>query len=127
MMTRLLACTAVTLVLGLAPALAAEAQSGQLPTTPSVSPDTAKSAQQPPSGSADTSRGAAEQSSAPPKSGAASDGAINQPMTTGQGQADQSGGAKEQSSASPGTSAATNQPNPTLGEQNNPQPKTQAD
>jgi hypothetical protein len=66
---------------GLSSALAAD-QQGQLPTTPSVSPDTAKSAQQPPSGRTDTSGGAADQSSASPNSGAASDGAMNQPMNT---------------------------------------------
>ena len=126
-MKQLLACTAVALVLGLTPALAAESQPGQLPTTPGVSSDTAKSAHQPQSGAADTSGGAAEQSSAPPSSGAASDGAMNQPMNSGQGQADQSAGAKEQSSASPNSSAATTQPNPTLGQQNSGQPKTEAE
>ena len=89
------------LLLGLAPALAAEPSQGQLPTTPSVSPDAAKAAQQPQSGSADTSGGAAEQSSASPNSGAASGGAMNQSMNSGNGQTDQSGGAKEQSSAPP--------------------------
>ena len=117
-MKHLLACTAVTLALGLAPALAAESQSGQLPTTPSVSTDAAKAAQYPQSGSVDTSGGAAEQSSASPNSGAASGGAVNQSMN---GQADQSGGAKEQSSAPPDSAAAANKPNPTLGQQNIPQ------
>jgi hypothetical protein len=126
-MKHLLAGTAVALVLGLTPALAADTQSGQLPTTPSVSPETAKAAQQPQSGSADTSGGAAEQSSASPNSGAATDGGVNQPMNSANGQADQSGGAKERSSAPPGSSAATGQPNPTLGQQNNGQPKTQTE
>jgi hypothetical protein len=117
-MKQLLAWTAVAVVLGLAPGLAAESQSGQLPITPGTSADTAKSAQQPSSGSADTSGGAAEQSSASPSSGAATDGAMDQPMQTGQGQPDQSGGAKEQSSAPQGSSAGTGQPNPTLGQQN---------
>lgn len=124
-MKHLLASTAVALVLGLTPALAADPQSGQLPTTPSVSPDAAKAAQQPQSGSADTSGGAAEQSSASPNSGAATGGA--QSMDSGNGQADQSGGAKERSSAPPGSSAATGQPNPTLGQQNNPQSNTQTE
>ncbi|HEX6830544.1 MAG TPA: hypothetical protein VF090_03250, partial [Methyloceanibacter sp.] len=59
----------------------------------------------------------AEQSSAPPSSGAASatkpsEGAMN----PDQGSADQSAGAKEQSSAPPGSSAAdTSKPNPSLG------------
>jgi hypothetical protein len=126
-MKHLLASTAVALVLGLAPALAADPQSGQLPTTPSVSPDAAKAAQQPQSGSADTSGGAAEQSSASPNSGAATGGAMNQSTDSSNGQADQSGGAKERSSAPLGSSAATGQPNPTLGQQNNPQSNTQTE
>jgi len=120
-MKHLFACTAVALALGLAQALAAESQSGQLPTTPSVSPDAAKAAQQPQSGSADTSGDAAEQSSASPNSGAASGGAMNQSMNSDNGQTDQSGGAKEQSSAPPDSAAATSKPNPTLGQQNTPQ------
>src|SRR5512144_1904492 len=123
-MKHLLAGTAMTLVLGLTPALAADPQSGQLPTTPSVSLDAAKAAQQPQSGSADTSGGAAEQSSASPNSGAATGGSAEQPMNSANGQADQSGGAKERSSAPPGSSAATGQPNPTLGQQNTGQPNT---
>jgi hypothetical protein len=125
-MKHLLACIAAALVLGLTPALAAESQSGQLPATAGVSPDAAKAAQQPPSGSADTSGGAAEQSSASPNSAAATDGTVNQPSANGQA-ADQSGGAKERSSAPPGSAAATGQPNPTLGQQNNDQPKTQTE
>jgi hypothetical protein len=68
-MNRLFATTAA-LLLGLAPALAAE--DGNLPTQSGVSPEASKEATVPPSGSADTSGGAAEQSSAPPTSGAAS-------------------------------------------------------
>jgi hypothetical protein len=126
-MKHLLAGTAVALMLGLTPALAADPQSGQLPAAPSVSPDAAKAAQQPQSGSADTSGGAAEQSSASPNSAAATDGSVDQPMNSASGQADQSGGAKERSSAPPGSSAATGQPNPTLGQQNSGQPKTQTE
>jgi hypothetical protein len=126
MKNHLLACSALLLVFGLSPALAAQSQSGQLPTTPGVSSEAAKSAQQPQSGNPDMSGGAAEQSSASPNSGAASNSTMNQSMNSTQGQ-DQSGGAKEQSSASPGSSAATNQPNPTLGQQSNPHPKTQSD
>jgi hypothetical protein len=113
---RLLIGTAVTVLLGLSPALAAD-DSSVLPTQPSVSQETSKQPHQPSSGSADTSGGAAEQSSAPPSSGAASatkpsEGAMN----PDQGSADQSAGAKEQSSAPPGSSAAdTAKPNPTLG------------
>jgi len=47
---------------------------GQLPTQPGVSPDVAKEAFEPDDGSADTSGGAQERSSAPPDSGAASAG-----------------------------------------------------
>lgn len=47
---------------------------GQLPTQPGVSPDVAKEAFEPDNGSADTSGGAQERSSAPPNSGAASAG-----------------------------------------------------
>lgn len=115
-MNRLLIGTAVTVLLGLSPALAAD-DSSVLPTQPSVSQETSKQPHQPSSGSADTSGGAAEQNSAPPSSGAASatkpsEGAMN----PDQGSADQSAGAKEQSSAPPGSSAAdTAKPNPTLG------------
>jgi hypothetical protein len=110
MMNRLLATTAVALLLGLAPALAAE-DSSQLPTGAGVSPEASKQATQPDTGSADTSGGAAEQSSAPPSSAAAS------AMKSTEGQSsDTSGGAKEQSSAPEGSSAAeTSKPNPTIG------------
>jgi hypothetical protein len=108
MKIRLFATTAVALLLGLAPALAAEDSS---PTGAGVSPEAAQQATQPDTGSADTSGGAAEQSSAPPSSGAAS------AQNSAEGQSsDTSGGAKEQSSAPPGSSAAeTSKPNPTIG------------
>ena len=70
-MNRLLIGTAVAVLLGLSPALAAEDTMAPA-TQPGVSQETSKSAHQPSSGSADTSGGAAEQSSAPPSSGAAS-------------------------------------------------------
>ncbi len=121
-MNRLLACTAVALALGLSPALAAD-QQGQLPTQPGVSSEAAKAAHQPQSGSADTSGGAAEQSSASPNSAAGNAKSVDQPMPSS-GQADQSGGAAEQSSAPPSSSAAnTNKANPTLGTQQNSQPE----
>ena len=91
-MNRLLIGTAAAVLLGLSPALAAE-DSNMTATQPGVSQETSKQAHQPPTGSADTSGGAAEQSSAPPSSGAASatepsEGAIN----PDQGSADQSRG-----------------------------------
>ena len=115
-MNRLLLGTAVAVLLGLLPALAAE-NSNVLPTQPGVSQETSKSAHQPPSGSADTSGGATERSSAPPSSGAATATKPDQSaMEPESGSADQSKGAKEQSSAPPGSSAAdTSKPNPTLG------------
>jgi hypothetical protein len=70
MMNRLFATTAVALLLGLAPALAAE-ESSAPPTGAEVSPEAAKQATEPDTGSADSSGAAAEQSSAPPSSGAA--------------------------------------------------------
>ena len=116
-MNRLLITTAVAVVLGLSPALAADDSAMQPPTQPGVTHDTAKSATQPQSGSADTSGGAAEQSSAPPSSGAASaEKPDENAMKPSSGSADTSGGAKEQSSAPHGSSAAdTSKPNPTLG------------
>jgi len=113
-MKRLLTSTAVALLLGLAPALAAE-DSGKLPTGPGVSPEAAKEAAVPPSGSVDTSGGAAEQSSAGPNSAAgntnSADKGDSMPNTM-----DPSKGAKEQSSAPPGSSAAsTSKANPSLG------------
>ena len=104
-MNRLLTTTAVALLLGLAPALAAE-DSGKQPTGPGVSPEASKEATVPPSGSADTSGGAAEQSSAGPNSAAGkTDSADKSGMPAND--ADQSTGAKEQSSAPPGSSAAS--------------------
>ena len=115
-MNRLFATTAVVLLLGLAPALAAE-ESTKPPTGTGVSPEAAQQATQPDTGSADTSGGAAEQSSAPPASGAASATKAPEEATNPEsGSADTSAGAKEQSSAPPGSSAAdTSKPNPTLG------------
>ena len=116
-MNRLLITTAVAVLLGLSPALAADDSAMQPPTQPGVTHDTAKSATQPQSGSADTSGGAAEQSSAPPSSGAASAVKPDEnAMNPSSGSADTSGGAREQSSAPHGSSAAdTSKPNPTLG------------
>ena len=56
-MNRLFATTAVALLLGLAPALAAE-DSTKPPTGAGVSPEAAQQATQPDTGSADTSGGA---------------------------------------------------------------------
>ena len=108
--------TAVAVLLGLSPVLAADT-SNMPATQPGVSHETSKSAHQPQSGSADTSGGAAEQSSAPPSSGAASANKVDKnAMDPSSGSADQSTGAKEQSSAPQGSSAAdTSKPNPTLG------------
>jgi hypothetical protein len=64
MMKGLLTCTAAALLLGLTPALAAE--NSNLPAQPGVSPDVSKQANVPNQGSADTSGGTAEQSSANP-------------------------------------------------------------
>ena len=69
-MNRLLIGTAVAVLLGLSPALAADDTMAPA-TQPGVSQETSKSAHQPSSGSADTSGGAAEQSSAPEGSSAA--------------------------------------------------------
>jgi hypothetical protein len=128
-MNRLITCTAIALALGLAPALAAD-QQGQLPASPGASSGAAYNAanpgHEPQSGSADTSGGAAEQSSAPPNSDAAKLKSAEQPSTSS-GQADSSGGAAEQSSAPPKSSAAeTNKANPTLGmQQQGSQPSSQ--
>jgi hypothetical protein len=119
-MKRLMTCTAMAVLLGLTPALAAD-KSNMLPTQPGVSHETSKKAMEPSSGSADTSGGAREQSSAPPASGAASatkpdEDAIEDAMAPASGSADQSSGAKEQSSAPAGSSAAdSSKPNPTMG------------
>jgi hypothetical protein len=127
-MNRFITCTAVAVLLGLTPALAADnennmqSQSGasqsaaNLPTQSGVSPGAAQKATQPSSGSADTSGGAMDRSSAPPNSGAASAG-TSADVSSG----DQSRGAKEQSSAPAGSSAAdTSKPNPTIGQENAP-------
>jgi hypothetical protein len=70
-MTRLLAITVTALALGLAPAMAAETSSPPTkpPTANAVPPEASKSATMPQSGKADTSGGAAEQSSSPPTAG----------------------------------------------------------
>jgi hypothetical protein len=121
-MNRLLASTAVALLLGLAPALAAE-DSGKLPTGPGVSSEAAKEAIVPPSGSADTSGGAAEQSSAGPNSAAGNTNSADKGSMPDNAM-DPSTGAKEQSSAPPGSSAAsTSKANPNSGAQ--PQSQTE--
>jgi hypothetical protein len=77
-MNRLLNFTALALLTGLVPALAADNPAPSLPgnntpsvlpTQPGVTPEASKSATVPPSGKADTSGGAAEQSSSPPSAG----------------------------------------------------------
>jgi hypothetical protein len=69
-MTRLLAFTVAALAMGLTPVLAADTSSPPTPPTANtVSPDASKAATVPPSGSADTSGGATEQSSSPPSAG----------------------------------------------------------
>jgi hypothetical protein len=109
MMKRVLTCTAAAVLLGLAPALAADTQSVP-PTQPGATPEAAKQATTPDTGSADTSAGAQEQSSAPPSSGAAGAKAAKLPSSGG---TDQSAGAKAQSSAPPGSAAADpSKPNP---------------
>jgi hypothetical protein len=108
MMKRLLTSTATALLLGLTPALAAE--SSTLPAQPGVSPDASKQANVPGQGKADTSGGAAEQSSANPSSKSLKSSEATLPDNN----ADQSKGAKEQSSAPPNSSAAQSKPNPTI-------------
>jgi hypothetical protein len=109
-MNRLLASTAVAVILGLTPALAVD--DAAPPTQPGVSPEASSEAKMPPSGEADKSGGAAEQSSAAPKSKAAEAQSSNQGAASG----DQSGGAKEQSSSPPESSASSaDKPNPTIG------------
>ena len=104
-MNRLIIGTAFAVLLGFSPVFAVD-NSNLLPTQPGVSHETSKSAHQPPSGSADTSGGAAEQSSAPSASGAASANKMgNDAMNPSSGSADQSKGAREQSSAPPGSAA----------------------
>ena len=121
-MNRFLVTTAVALLIGIAPAIAAEesmpagksqSEAGQLPAQPGVSGDVAKQATEPSNGSADTSGGAAERSSAPPASGAAS---ADEDASKAAQSSDTSAGAKEQSSAPEGSSAADkSKPNPTIG------------
>jgi hypothetical protein len=120
-MNRFLMTTAVALLIGTAPAIAAEEslpagnppEAGALPTEPGVSEDVAKQATEPSDGTADTSGGAAERSSAPPASGAAS---VDEDASKAAQSSDTSSGAKEQSSAPEGSSAADkSKPNPTIG------------
>jgi hypothetical protein len=63
-MIRLVAFTALALSMGIAPDLATDT-SNQPPTAGTTSPEASKSATMPPSGNADTSGGATEQSSSP--------------------------------------------------------------
>jgi hypothetical protein len=95
-MKHLLTCTAVALVLGLTPAIAADNAADENVT------------------GADTSTGAKEQSSAPPSSDAADKAAETDSMDEVTG-SDDSTAAKEQSSAPEDSSAATDKPNPTIG------------
>jgi len=95
-MKHLLTCTAVALVLGLTPAIAADDSADQNVT------------------GADTSTGAKQQSSAPPSSDAADKAAETDSMDDVTG-SDDSTAAKEQSSAPEDSSAATDEPNPTIG------------
>jgi len=128
-MNRFLMTTAVALLIGMAPAIAAEEsvpsgttpEAGNLPTQPGVSEDVAKQATEPSNGTADTSGGAQERSSAPPASGAAS---ADQDASKAAQSSDTSGGAKEQSSAPEGSSAADqSKPNPTIGSESSSSPK----
>ena len=120
-MNRFLMTTAVALLIGTAPATAAEEsmpagnppEAGALPTQPGVSEDVAKQATEPSDGTADKSGGAQERSSAPPASSAAT---ADEDASKAAQSSDQSGGAKEQSSAPADSSAAdTSKPNPTIG------------
>jgi hypothetical protein len=123
-MNRFLMTTAVALLMGMAPAIAAEdsnlpagnqsqSEAGKLPTQSGVTPDVSKRATEPSDGSADNSGGAAERSSAPPASGAAS---ADEDASKAAQSSDTSSGAKEQSSAPEGSSAADkSKPNPTIG------------
>jgi hypothetical protein len=109
-MKRFLSLTALALIMGAVPALAADTSTTP-PVQHGVSPDASNAAKMPPSGSPDQSGGAAEQSSAPPSSGAASQSGAGASNMQG---SDQSSGAKEQSSAPPKSSAAEQKPNPTI-------------
>jgi hypothetical protein len=105
MMKRLLTSTTAVLLLGLTPALAAESSM-----LGSASQDASKQANLPSQGKADTSGGAAEQSSANPSSKSVKSSEATLPDNN----ADQSKGAKEQSSAPPNSSAAQSKPNPAI-------------
>ena len=134
-MNRFITCTSIAVLLSVAPALAADdantmqSQPGasseavdSMPAQAGTTPEVAKEATQPDEGSADTSTGAAQQSSAPPSSGAASAGDASGAAMGG----DQSTGAKEQSSAPEGSSAAdTSKPNPTIGAGSSPSDTSQ--
>jgi hypothetical protein len=109
-MKRFLSLTALCLVMGLVPALAADTSSTP-PAQHGVSPDAANAAKVPPTGGADQSGSAAEQSSAAPSSTAGSKS--SDAGVSSMDGSDQSGGAKEQSSAPPESSASTQEPNPT--------------
>ena len=102
---KLLACTSLLALMSFAP-IAANAADEAVPTSKGVSKEASEKATDPASGNADTSTGAAQQSSSPPSSqssGAPNFSEVQQPSS---GSADTSGGAAEQSSASPSSSAA---------------------
>jgi len=67
-MIRLISFTALTLSMAVAPVLAADTPT-KPPTASTTSPEASKSATVPPSGNADASGGAKEQSSSPPSAG----------------------------------------------------------
>jgi hypothetical protein len=71
MMKRFLSLTALALIMGTVPALAADTSTTP-PVQHGVSPDASNAAKMPTAGSPDQSGGAAEQSSAPPSSAAGS-------------------------------------------------------
>jgi len=71
MMKRFLSLTALALIMGAVPALAADTSTTP-PVQHGVSTDASNAAKMPPAGSPDQSGGAAEQSSAPPSSAAGS-------------------------------------------------------
>jgi hypothetical protein len=108
LMKRLLTFTAMAVLMGLTPALAAT--KAPLPAQPGVSPNASKQATMPNQGSTDKSGGAAEQSSAPPASSSVKSSEGTMPE---QG-VDQSKGAKEQSSAPPDSTASESKPDPNL-------------
>jgi hypothetical protein len=110
-MKRFLSLTALALIMGTVPALAADTATTP-PVQHGVSPDASNAAKMPPSGNADQSGGAGEQNSAPPSSAAGSQSSDSGASNL-QG-SDQSSGAREQSSAPPKSSAAEQKPNPTV-------------